>query len=101
MSHHALLEYIRKAKDCGANDVAIAERLHKAGWYQVDIEDAFELYQRITKPKESGMCDQVPNTPKPTLSQRIVPSHYDPNLIAVAAVSFVIGFLGFLWLTHY
>ncbi len=88
MSHHALLEYIRKAKNCGASDVDVSERLHKAGWYGVDVKDALELYQKIT-------------TPKPSLTERIVPRRYDPHLIAVAAVSFVFGFLLFLWLTHY
>jgi hypothetical protein len=100
MSHSALLEYIRKAKDCGASDVDISERLHKSGWYNVDVKDALELYKKISS-VHSGMCESAPKTPKPSLAERIVPHSYDPHLIAVAAVSFVLGFLLFLWLTHY
>lgn len=101
MSHHALLEYVRKAKSCGASDAEIAERLHKAGWYRVDVHDALTLYRKITEPAGPMICDFEPRTPRPTLTQRIIPSSYDPNLVGVAAISFMLGFLGFLWLTHY
>jgi hypothetical protein len=89
MSHHALLEYIRKAKDCGASDADVADRLHKAGWYRVDVQDALELYPKLA-----------------VASKRVAVQHrrshsYDPYLVAVAVLSFVVAFFGFLWLTSY
>lgn len=101
MTYHALLEFIRKAKGCGANDADIAERLHKAGWYKVDIQDAMELYRKITEPRETAVCEPTPVTPRPSVAERIAPRSYDPHLIAVAAVSFAIGFIAYLWLSYY
>ena len=95
MSHHALLEYIRTAKDCGADDTQIADRLHAAGWYRVDIQDALQLYHRLTNPS-SDPSSQTPATPKPSIADRIAPHSYDPHLIAVAALSFAIGFIVYL-----
>jgi len=101
MPYHALLEYIRAAKDCGASDVEITNRLHKAGWYRVDIQDALELYRKLTANTSNG--DYVPaiEPPKPSVMERIAPRHYDPHLIAVAAASFAVGFLVYVWLTAY
>lgn len=100
MSHNALLEYIRKAKDCGASDTDIGNRLGAAGWYEVDIHDALELYRKLTTVAEHATCAPKPETPKPTLADRIVPRSYDPHLIAVAAVSFAVGFLLYVWLSR-
>lgn len=100
MSHGALLEYIRKAKDRGVSDRDIADRLYRAGWYRVDIQDALELYRTISRPRDAGANGTPLAAPAPTLSERLVPHSYDPHLIAVAVVSFVIGFLGYLWLTR-
>lgn len=101
MTYHALLEYIRAAKDCGASDVEITGRLVKAGWYKVDVQDALELYRKLTANTVHGDYTPQCDPPKPSLSERIAPRHYDPHLIAVAAVSFGIGFLAYVWLTHY
>ncbi len=101
MTYHALLEFIRKAKGCGANDADISERLHKAGWYKVDIQDAMELYRRIATPKETVTCESTPVAPRPSMAERIAPRSYDSHLIAVAALSFAIGFIAFLWLSYY
>lgn len=100
MTYHALLEFIRKAKECDANDADIAERLHKAGWYKVDIQDAMELYRKITAPKETATCESAPATPRPSVAERIAPRSYDSHLIAVAAVSFAIGFIAYLFLAR-
>ncbi len=95
MSHHALLEYIRRAKDCGADDAQITSRLHSAGWYRVDIEDALGLYHRLTRGQEekSAVCEVSPETPKPNIAERIIPRTYDPHIVAVAALSFALGFV--------
>jgi hypothetical protein len=98
MTYHALLEYIRNAKKCGASDVDISDRLHKAGWYRVDVEDAMALYNRLTSQSQNDCAPTPP--PKPSLGERVVPRHYDPYLVPVAAVSFAIGFIGYLLLTR-
>jgi len=100
MTYSALLEYIRKAKDCGASDDEVAGRLQKAGWYRVDVQDALELYRRLTA--NTAREDYGPDTPAPapSLLERVAPRHYDPHLIAVAALSFAIGFLGYVVLTR-
>jgi hypothetical protein len=101
MSHNALLEYIRKARDCGASDAEIEKRLHAAGWYAVDVQDGLELYHKLTAMAEHKTCaSQEPAAPKPSLTERIVPRSYDPHLIAVAAVSFALGFLLYVWLSR-
>ncbi len=96
MTYHALLEFIRTAKGCGASDADIAERLHRTGWYKVDIQDAMELYRKITEPKETAACESAPATPRPSVAERIVPHSYDPHLIAVATISFAIGFIAYV-----
>ncbi len=101
MTYHALLEYIRKAKDCGASDADISEHLSKVGWYKVDIQDALDLYRRIVAPPEAATCTPEPAAPKPSVAERIAPRSYDPHLIAIAAVSFVIGFIGYLLIAYY
>ena len=101
MTYHALLEYIRKAKDVGASDVEISDRLAKAGWYRVDVQDALELYRRLTTTTRAGDYSPQAEPPKPSLAERIAPRHYDPHLIAIAAVSFAVGFVLYVWLTHY
>ena len=100
MTYHALLEYIRKAKDCGASDEEVASRLRKAGWYQVDVQDALELYHRLTANTAKEDCAPAANVPKPSLAERMVPRHYDPHLIAVASLSFSLGFLAYVWFTR-
>jgi hypothetical protein len=96
MSHHTLLEYIRKAKDCGASDTEISDRLHTAGWYRVDIQDAFELYRKVVTPTDRD-CETA-QPPAPNIAERLVPRSYDPHIIAVAALSFAIGFVGYILL---
>lgn len=100
MTYHALLEYIRKAKACDASDADIAERLNKAGWYKVDVQDALELYHRITEPQQAATCEPAPVAPRPSVAERIAPRSYDPHLIAVAAISFAIGFIGYLLISY-
>lgn len=94
MSHHALLEYIRRAKDCGADEAQIADKLHSAGWYHVDIEDALRLFKKLTLPAGQGtqVCQTV-NVPKPNIAERIAPRSYDPHIVAIAAFSFALGFV--------
>jgi hypothetical protein len=101
MTYHGLLEYIRKAKDYGAPDDEISRRLRAAGWYQVDVQDALELYRKLSG--EYGAFaphEPLPPPPPPSMIERIVPRHYDPHLIAVAVLSFALGFLGYLWLSQ-
>jgi len=97
MSHHALLEYVRRAKGLGASDQEIAERLHGAGWYHVDVQDALELYGKIVEPV---LATTASFNSEPALTRRLAPRSYDPHIIAVAAVSFVVGFVGYLWLVR-
>jgi uncharacterized protein Smg (DUF494 family) len=96
MTYHALLEYIRQAKDCGASDDEIMKRLTDAGWYTVDVQDVLQLYRKLTEQKpKTDACEPV-RTPKPSLAERIAPRYYDSHLIAVASVAFAIGFVGYL-----
>lgn len=99
MSHHVLLEYIRKAKDLGGDDATIMERLLTAGWYRVDIQDAMELYHKLTTTHAGAPHQPLPTAPEPTVFERIAPRSYDPHIAAVAALSFAIGFIGYLILT--
>lgn len=99
MTYHALLDYIRAAKDCGASDVEITDRLHRAGWYKIDVQDALELYRRLTANTAPGAYVPSGNPPTPTLLERLAPRHYDPHIIALSVVSFTIGFLAYVWLT--
>ncbi len=98
MSHHALLEYIRRAKDCGADDNQITDRLQLAGWYKVDVEDAIELYHKLTKHSQGAgenVCRDLP-IPKPTMAERIVPRSYDPHIIAIAVGVFAVTLVIYL-----
>lgn len=95
MSYSALLDYIRKAKGRGMKDPDIAERLYGAGWYRVDIQDALELYRKITSATPSP--EQVASLPKPNLAERIAPHSYDSHLVVIAAVSFAVGFIVYLF----
>jgi hypothetical protein len=101
MSHHALLEYIRKAKTCGATHQEISERLHTAGWYRVDIQDGLELYERLTHPTlTQADCDPLPGAPGPSVIERIVPRIYDPAVVAVAVLSFAVCFIAYMWFSQ-
>lgn len=91
MSHHALLEYIRRAKNCGADDDQITDRLKSAGWYNVDVRDGLELYRKLTCSPEAKCEPNLP-IPKPSLSERIIPSTYDPYIIPIAIMSFILAF---------
>lgn len=95
MSHHALLEYIRRAKDCGADDAQITERLKSAGWYNVDVQDGLELYHKLTRPTEAK-CEPAPSVPKPSVAERIVPRTYDPYIIPIAVISFILAFAAYI-----
>ena len=94
MSHHALLEYIQKAKEYGASDQEIAARLSGSGWYRVDIQDALELHRRISLP--ATLTSAPIASSEPSLTKRLAPRSYDPHVVMVAAVSFAIGFVGYL-----
>ena len=100
MAYRALLEYVRKAKELGASDHEVIERLCRAGWYRVDAQDAVELYHRLVT---HGTHLNTPRTnapPKPSFFERLAPRHYDAHLIAISAISFVVGFFGYLWLAR-
>lgn len=99
MSHNALLEYIRKAKERGANDADISKRLHSGGWYRVDIQDALEFYEKVAMPAvpSATLASARPTVRK---TQR-APRWYDPRFVAVASLSFGLGFLLYLWLTRF
>jgi hypothetical protein len=77
------------------------QHIYRPGWYKVDIQDAMELYRKITAPKEDATCEPTPVAPRPSVAERIAPRSYDPHLIAVAAISFAIGFIAYLWLSYY
>ena len=96
MAYRALLEYVRRAKDFGASDVEIGDRLRHAGWYRVDIDDALALYRRLTVPLDRRQCESE-RPPRPSMIERVVPHHYDPRAIAIACISFVLGFLGYMF----
>lgn len=89
MTHHALLEYIRKAKERGATDQDIADRLCKAGWYRVDIDDAVHLHAQLTA------VAPVASSPEHAATRS-----YDPYLVAVAGLSFAVGFVLYVVLAH-
>jgi uncharacterized protein Smg (DUF494 family) len=96
MSHHVLLEYIRKAKDLGGDDADIMQKLLTAGWYRVDVQDAMELYTKLTTAHAGAPHQPLPQAPAPGVFERIAPRSYDPHIIAVATLSFAIGFIGYL-----
>jgi hypothetical protein len=97
MTYHALLEYVRRGKDCGASDDELAERLLKAGWYRVDVQDALSLYRRLCQPVDARTCDhEAP--PKPHGIERVIPHSYDTHFIAIAALTFAVAFVAFLFL---
>jgi hypothetical protein len=98
MAHNALLEYIRQAKQADASNEEIHQRLNAAGWYTVDIQDALTLYAQLTSAPRQPTPPPSLSMPKFSGVERSTPRHYDPHIITVAAVSFVIGFLGYLFL---
>ena len=101
MPYSALLEYIRKAKTCGAPDDEIIGRLMKAGWYRVDAQDALELYAKLTAVvSHPGDCEPLRPPPQPSVTERLVPHHYDPRLISVAALTFALGFVAYMLLSR-
>ena len=95
MTYHALLEYIRQAKEQGAPDGDITARLTSAGWYTVDVQDALRLYGTLTAVNPRVVAEPA-SAPRPSVAERLVPRHYDPHLIAVASFSFAVGFVGYL-----
>jgi hypothetical protein len=99
MTYHGLLEYIRAAKALGASDGQIMDRLRSAGWYQVDIQDALDLFVRMTA-RYQGPVSGQPEVPQPSVWERLVPRSYDPHLIAIAALSFALGFLLYVLATR-
>ena len=101
MAYSALLEYIRKAKECGAPDDEIIDRLVKAGWYRVDAQDAMLLYEKLTAPvARPGDCEPVRPAPAPSFVERLAPRHYEPQLVMVAALAFALAFVGYLLLSR-
>lgn len=93
MSHSALLEYIRKARGCGASDTDIAYRLQCAGWYSVDIQDALELHQKLVIPRTAvALASSAQNIPRKVSGKSIA---------IVAFLGFIIGLALYVWLTHY
>ncbi|HUO75853.1 MAG TPA: hypothetical protein VMU12_03000 [Candidatus Paceibacterota bacterium] len=101
MAYSALLEYIRKAKGCNASDDDIVDRLVKSGWYRVDAQDALALYEKLTRPAgQVGSCEPLMPPPAPSVLEHIAPHHYEPRLIAVAAVVFALACIGFVVLRH-
>ncbi len=99
MPYNALIEYIRSARQCGASNVEISKRLNTAGWYSVDIQDALALYERLTAPARSDR--PMPGAPMPSLDERMIPHAYDRHLVAVAVISFAIGFIAYIWLAYF
>jgi len=97
MSHHALLEYVHRAREIGASDQEITDRLHSAGWYRVDIQDALELHGKITQPL--AVAVSAPIAAQNTV-ERLSPRTYDPHLIVVAVLSVVVGFIGYFWIVR-
>ena len=98
MSYRGLLEYIRRAKDIGASDAEITQRLHAAGWYDVDVRDALELYRKLTANTNGGAYEPMAEPPHPSLSERVLPRHYDRHLIAIAVVCFALGYCAYVLL---
>jgi hypothetical protein len=101
MPYSALLEYIRCAKDCGTSDVEIINRLHKAGWYKVDIEDALDLYRRLTANTTSEACAPEQKPPAPSISERIAPRHIDRHTLLIAIIAFTIGYVVYVGMRYY
>lgn len=99
MTYHGLLEYIRAAKALGASDRQITEKLRASGWYQVDIQDALDLFVRMTS-RDQGPVGAEPVVPQPSVLERLVPRSYDSHLIAIAALSFALGFLLYVLATR-
>ncbi len=100
MPYHALIEYIRTAKDYGASDDEITTRLGKAGWYKIDIQDALELYRKLTANTVVGAYAPQAAPPKPSMMERVAPRHYDMHLVAIALFAFAIGFVVYLVLAQ-
>ena len=75
----------------------VPPRLSAAGWYKVDVEDALELYDKLSKHLDRKPCDDVP-PPRPTVIDRIVPRVYDSAVVAVAVSVFVLSFVVYMLL---
>lgn len=91
MSHATLLEYIRAAKQAGASDGDITARLSSVGWYHVDIQDALHFYGKMT-----SAAPRIQLSSAPVQARQIAPHTYDPRIVAVACVSFIVGLIGYL-----
>jgi|GEM_PF-5570993 len=100
MPYHALLEYIRTAKDIGTSDDEIATRLTKAGWYKIDVQDALELHRRLTSNTVLGAYSPQQEPPAPSLMERVAPLHYDKHVIILAIFAFVVGLIVFFALAQ-
>jgi len=95
MPYGSLLEYVRIAKESGASDEDVLTRLHLAGWYKVDAQDALELYAKLTA--SPAPLEQS----RPRAAEAVSPAGraltgYDPRLVSIAALSFALGFAAFL-----
>ena len=100
MAYSALLEFIQKAKAYDALDADIIDRLMKAGWYRIDAQDALALYEKLfVATALTGVREQT-TIPRPSFIERVAPLHYEPHIIAVAALVFSFAFVGYLVLGH-
>ena len=94
MTYNALLEYIRQAKESGLADQEIRANLTGAGWYTVDVQDAFQLYGTLSSVEQRPVV--VAEPAKASFLGRLMPRRYDPRLVAVASIAFAAGFIGYL-----
>lgn len=100
MPYHALLEYIRTAKDIGTSDDEVITRLTKAGWYKIDAQDALDLYRRLTANTALGAYSPQGEPPAPSLMERVAPRHYDTHVVVLAIFAFVVGLIVFFALAQ-
>ncbi len=91
MPYHALLEYIRTAKDYGTSDDEISRRLTRAGWYTIDVQDAIELYRRLTANTVLSSYAPQDAPPAPTMSERLLPRHYDVHAVVLFSIAVLVG----------
>ena len=92
MPYQGLVEYIHAARAQGATDEELTLHLTAAGWYTVDVQDALQLHAKLTVGPVPTMATQHP----PSGLERLAPRSYSPRLVAIAAFSFAIGFVGYL-----
>lgn len=87
MTYHSVIDYIRAGRACGLNDHEIGEKLKKAGWLPVDVQDAFELGAKMEKVMDghsSGpVCppDHIQEAPAPKPSDKLM-SRKTPHISA-------------------